>query len=56
MRPAGFDPDSYPVQTPTVDPPVAPPGAAAHAAPADAGRNEEDDERTIEEPGYGHGV
>jgi hypothetical protein len=57
MRPPGFDADPHPLQTPALDPPVPPPGgAAAQAAPADAGLNEEDEERTIEEPGYGHGV
>jgi hypothetical protein len=56
MRPPGFDADPHPLQTPTLDPPVPPPGAAAHAPPVDAELNEEDEERTIEEPGYGHGV
>jgi hypothetical protein len=57
MRSPGFDADQHPLQTPALDPPVPPPGgAAAHAPPADARLNEEDEERTIEEPGYGHGV
>ena len=56
MRTAEFDADPPPLQSPTLDPPGSPPGAAAHAAPAEAGLNEEEEERTIEEPGYGHGV
>ena len=56
MRPPGFDADSQPLQTPSLDPPVTPTDGAAHAAPADAELDEEDQERTIEEPGYGHGV
>lgn len=56
MDPSGFDADPQPSPTPTGDPPGLAARAAAHAPPAEAGLDEEDDERTIEEPGYGHGV
>jgi hypothetical protein len=56
MRPPRFDADPDPVVTPTLDSPGPPTSAAVHAAPADAIRDEEGEERTIEEPGYGHGV
>jgi hypothetical protein len=56
MPPPGFDPDAQPRQAPTLDAPAPPSAAAAQAAPADARIDDEDEERTIEEPGYGHGV
>jgi hypothetical protein len=56
MDPSGFDADPQPSPTPTVDPPGLPARAVAHAAPAESGLDEESDERTLEEPGYGHGV
>ncbi|HEY7057999.1 MAG TPA: hypothetical protein VH458_15795 [Vicinamibacterales bacterium] len=57
MNPPEFDADPHrPSQTPTLDPPVPPPRAVAHAATAEPGLNEEEEEHTLEEPGYGHGV
>jgi hypothetical protein len=57
MNPPGFDPDPrQPSPAPTLDPPAQPPGAVARAAPVEPGLNEEEEERPLEEPGYGHGV
>jgi hypothetical protein len=60
MDPSRFDRDPRePLPTPSLDPPVQLPGAVAHAASADAAlnpENEKEEERPLEEPGYGHGV
>jgi hypothetical protein len=58
MRFQGFDPYAQPVRTHTAEP--KPPQQVAPApAPQPVAVRAEDDrdeERTIEEPGYGHGV
>jgi len=58
MRPQGFDPYAQPVRTPTAEP--TPPQTVAPASTpqpvAAAAEDERDEERTLEEPGYGHGV
>ena len=57
MNPPGFDPDPHqPSPAPTLDPPVEPPGVVARAAPVEPGLHEEEEERPLEEAGYGHGV
>jgi hypothetical protein len=56
MRPSRFDADPEPALTPTLDSPGPPASAAVHAVSADAGHDDDAEERTIEEPGYGHGV
>jgi hypothetical protein len=58
MRSEGFDPFAPPVRPDTAQP--TPPQTAAPAPPpqpvAAAADEDLDEERTIEEPGYGHGV
>jgi hypothetical protein len=58
MRYQGFDPYAQPVQTPTAQstkPQAVPPAPAPQPVAARA-EDDQDEERTIEEPGYGHGV
>ena len=58
MRFQGFDPYAEPVRTHTAQPTPPQTVAPVPAPPPVAARAEDDrdEERTIEEPGYGHGV
>jgi hypothetical protein len=58
MRFQGFDPYAQPVRPHTAEPPP-PQTVAPDPAPqpvAAAPEDDRDEDRTIEEPGYGHGV